>query len=56
MFWRGHVGIMQDASRLLHANGHHMMVVSEPLHEACERIAAKSYGAVTSVRRVSAPE
>ncbi|MEO1314657.1 MAG: NlpC/P60 family protein, partial [Pseudomonadota bacterium] len=23
VFWRGHVGIMQDATRLLHANAHH---------------------------------
>ena len=51
VFWRGHVGVMQDAERLLHANGHHMMVVSEPLSEARSRILAKSHGPVTSVRR-----
>ena len=29
IFWKGHVGIMRDAVRLLHANAHHMQV-SEP--------------------------
>lgn len=52
LFWKGHVGIMQDRDRLLHANGHHMLVVIEPLAEACERILAKEGGPVTSVRRV----
>ena len=30
VFWPGHVGIMIDAVMLLHANAHHMAVVSEP--------------------------
>jgi cell wall-associated NlpC family hydrolase len=30
VFWRGHVGIMVDPQRLLHANGHHMAVALEP--------------------------
>lgn len=51
VFWNGHVGIMTDESTLLHANGHHMMVVAEPLKDAVERIAAK-YGQLTSVRRL----
>ena len=51
IFWNGHVGIMQDRVQLLHANGHHMMVVSEPLEEAISRILANSYGAVTAIRR-----
>lgn len=37
-FWRGHVGIMLDAEILLHATGHHMAVVREPLAEVAERI------------------
>jgi cell wall-associated NlpC family hydrolase len=53
VFWKGHVGIMRDAETLLHANGHHMLVASEPLAGAVERIAAKSYGAITSIRRLS---
>lgn len=52
VFWKGHVGLMLDADRLIHANGHHMAVAVEPLREAVERIAAKSFGAVTSIRRL----
>ncbi len=52
VFWKGHVGLMQDATRLIHANGHHMLVASEPLAEACERIAAKGGGPVTALKRL----
>ncbi len=52
IFWKGHVGVMRDATTLLHANGHHMAVASEPLAEAAERILAKSFGAITSIRRL----
>ena len=52
VFWKGHVGIMQDAARLLHANGWHMKVVSETLAEARTRIAAQAGGDVTSIRRL----
>ena len=55
VFWKGHVGIMRDSATLLHANGWHMKVVSEPLAEARDRIAANGGGDVTSVRRLSAP-
>ena len=51
VFWKGHVGIMQDAERLLHANGTHMLVVSEPFAEARARILEKTGADVTSVRR-----
>lgn len=37
--WRGHIGIMLDDRRLIHANGHHMAVAIEPLAEAVARIA-----------------
>jgi len=53
VFWKGHVGIMRDPQTLLHANGFHMKVVSEPLEEARARIAASGGGAVTGVRRVA---
>ena len=53
MFWKGHVGIMRDAEALLHANGFHMKVVSEPLAEARTRIAASEGGEVISVRRLA---
>ena len=52
IFWKGHVGIMRDADTLLHASGHHMLVVSEPLREAIDRIAAKNAGPITSVKRL----
>jgi cell wall-associated NlpC family hydrolase len=55
VFWKGHVGIMRDPVTLLHANGWHMKVVSEPLAEARIRIAANGGGEVTSARRLSAP-
>ena len=50
VFWAGHVGIMQDADRLLHANAYHMAVASEPLLVAIQRIAATA-GPVTALRR-----
>ncbi|MFN4141813.1 C40 family peptidase [Aestuariivirga sp.] len=52
VFWNGHVGIMTDAETLLHANGHHMMVVAEPLRQAVDRIAAR-HGEITSIKRVA---
>ena len=52
LFWNGHVGIMQDAETLLHANGHHMAVASEPLLPAAARIAAAGGGPVTLRRRL----
>ena len=51
VFWKGHVGIMQDAKTLLHANGHHMMVVSEPLDMAVKRTAAKGSN-ITAIKRL----
>jgi cell wall-associated NlpC family hydrolase len=50
VFWDGHVGIMVDGERILHANGHHMRVALELAREAMARIAA-SYGDVTSIKR-----
>ena len=37
VFWPGHVGIMQDATQLIHANGHAMAVTSEPLRDVIQR-------------------
>jgi cell wall-associated NlpC family hydrolase len=53
VFWKGHVGIMRDPVTLLHANGWHMKVVSEPLTQARARIAAGGGNDVTSVRRLA---
>jgi cell wall-associated NlpC family hydrolase len=52
IFWKGHVGIMCDGQTLLHANGYHMLVVSEPLKSAADRILAKSHGPITSIKRL----
>lgn len=51
LFWRGHVGIVQSPEWLLHASGHQMEVVVEPVLRAVERLAA-THGTVTSIRRV----
>ncbi len=52
VFWPGHVGIMQDAEKMLHANAHHMMCASEPLKEAIDRI-GQTKTAVRSIKRPS---
>lgn len=51
VFWDGHVGIMQDSENLLHANGYHMVVASEPLKTATQRI-KKSAGPILSYKRL----
>ncbi len=52
VFWRGHVGIMEDAQTLLHANAFHMATVREPLAGAAARTIARGQGAVTARRRL----
>ena len=51
IFWDGHIGIMQNETMLIHANGHHMQTRSEPLEEAVKRIASL-YGPVKGARRL----
>ena len=50
--WDGHIAIGFDATRIIHANGHHMMVAIEPLDTAIERIAAAGVGQPTAYRRL----
>jgi cell wall-associated NlpC family hydrolase len=50
VFWKGHMGVMLDEARLLHANAFHMMVAAELLAEALPRI-EKVTGPVTSIKR-----
>ncbi len=52
VFWKGHVGIMRDASTLLHANATHMLVSSEPFEEVRERNLAAGAGDVTAIKRL----
>ncbi|MBO6666559.1 NlpC/P60 family protein [Parvibaculum sp.] len=52
VFWKGHVGIMADAERMIHANAHHMRVAVERLDIAMSRIARSDAGHVTSIKRL----
>lgn len=52
VFWRGHMGVMEDETTLLHANGHTMNVAREPLRQAVERI-GYLYDAPTTARYVA---
>ena len=52
VFWKGHIGVMQDASMLLHANGHHMQVRSEPLAGVRDRVLAKTGLPIATIRRL----
>ena len=51
VFWAGHVGIMLDTVRLLHANAHHMAVAIEPLRIAADRI-ARTGSVIAAIKRI----
>ncbi len=51
--WRGHIGMMLDGARLIHANAHHMAVAIEPLETTVARIAQTPTGQPTAFRRVN---
>jgi cell wall-associated NlpC family hydrolase len=50
VFWKGHVGFIEDPETLLHASGGTMDVTREPLRDAIDRI-ARLYGLPTCYRR-----
>lgn len=50
--WGGHIGLMLDATRLIHASGHHMAVVIEALADAVARIEARGDGGPVAYRRL----
>jgi len=52
VFWKGHVALGLDETRIIHANAHHMAVAVEPLDEAIERIKAAGSGEPTAFRRL----
>jgi len=52
VFWRGHVGIMLDGETLLHANGHFMSTMYEPLEGAIKRI-GEIYGDPIGAKRIA---
>lgn len=51
LFWPGHVALVVDATRMIHANAHHMMVAYEDLDAGLRRIAASG----TPLRTVRRP-
>ncbi|MEM1390482.1 MAG: NlpC/P60 family protein [Pseudomonadota bacterium] len=55
VFWDGHVGIMLDSERLLHANANHMATAVEPVSDAIQRI-ARLYGDPIGARRITLSE
>lgn len=52
VFWKGHVAMGTGDGKIVHANGHHMATVVEPLAEAIARIDAAGSGQPTAYRRV----
>lgn len=52
LFWKGHVAMVVDEHRLIHANGHHMAVVHEPIRATIERIRTQGEGPVTAHKRL----
>lgn len=51
LFWKGHVAIAEGNGMAIHASGHAMQVVREPVNEAINRI-ARLFGRPTAVRRL----
>ncbi len=51
IFWDGHVGIMQNGETMIHANAHHMAVVSESVSSVIERSRAAG-NAIIARRRI----
>lgn len=52
LFWKGHVAMVVDEERLIHANAHHMAVAYEGIDEAIDRIRAQGDGQVTARKRL----
>lgn len=53
IFWKGHVAMVADPARIIHANAHHMAVAYEGMDEAIARIASQGGGPVLARRRIS---
>ncbi|MEM8986544.1 MAG: NlpC/P60 family protein [Pseudomonadota bacterium] len=51
VFWKGHVAIMVDETRMVHANATHMEVTIDPLKAFAERVRDET-GPVTSIKRL----
>jgi hypothetical protein len=53
IFWKGHIGLMLDRTRILHANGYFMQVSAEPLAEVRARTHANENLPIRSIRRLA---
>lgn len=52
IFWRGHVALVVDRDRLIHANGHTMSVAYEGIKDCVARVSAGGGGLVISRQRM----
>lgn len=52
IFWKGHVALVADETRLIHANAHAMATCFEDIDAAISRISRQGGGAVTSRKRI----
>ena len=48
VFWPNHIGIMQSATHMIHANGHYMKVTSDLLQD----VVARSHTPISSIKRL----
>ncbi len=55
IFWEGHIAMVVDGTRLIHANGHTMSVAYEGIDACIARIATQGGGPVTHRRRIAPP-
>ncbi len=51
IFWQGHIAVLCDETTIVHANGHHMSTVIEPLEVARDRISSL-FGEITAIKRL----
>ena len=52
IFWKGHVGLMLDAARILHANGFFMQVSVEPLANVRDRTLSNENLPIRTIKRL----
>jgi cell wall-associated NlpC family hydrolase len=52
VFWKGHVGLMLDAARILHANGFFMQVSVEPLANVRDRTLSNENLPIRTIKRL----
>ncbi len=55
LFWKGHVALVCDTDRIIHANAGAMSTVFEPITEAIERIETQGDSKLVAHRRITRP-